>query len=256
VFSVTGVSQEPTSPVLENTGKPIAVPAACSEDDLRWAGCTPDEPCPLFLELAAAGSGGGDRIFAAGNLHSSSVTVNSLLLASDDGGHTWREAHRRIRGAALDRLQFADAESGWCSGQTLSPAAQDPFFLATTDGGRTWRRQPVFSDTHPGFIQQFLFTSRRDGALILDTTLRNEDRYERYESQDGGASWAIRQTSRTPLVLKDATEASDWRVRTDAGSQSYVVERRTGETWSRIAAFAIKLGECKPPAVGDDGSKQ
>jgi photosystem II stability/assembly factor-like uncharacterized protein len=111
---------------------------------------------------------GPGRIFAAGNIHSSAVTLYSVLLASEDAGHTWREAYERIRGASLDRIQFLDAELGWTSGQALSPLPQDPFLLLTSDGGKTWRQRVIFSESRVGSIQQFHFSARDSGSLIID----------------------------------------------------------------------------------------
>ena len=154
----------PAPPVLENSGKPMLLPFRCTVDDIQWAGmsCSADEPCPVYLELAAVESGvpsGSGRVFAAGNIHASDVTLYSVLLASEDAGHTWREAYERIRGASLDRIQFLDAELGWTSGQALSPLPQDPFLLLTADGGKTWRQRGIFSESRVGSIQQFHFSA-------------------------------------------------------------------------------------------------
>src|SRR5580700_6128264 len=75
------------SPVLTNTGEPMQVPYACAEDDLQWAGlsCSDNEPCPIYLELNSVVPD-GKKILAAGDLHSSSVTIGSILLLSDDSG--------------------------------------------------------------------------------------------------------------------------------------------------------------------------
>src|SRR5882724_3941601 len=123
-------------PILENTGKPIMLPFQCTLEDLQRTGlsCNDDEPCPLYLELTTVESA-GDRILSAGNIHSTAITLASVLLASDDAGRTWSEVHEHIRGAGIDRLQFLDAQTGWASGQVLSPLQRDPFLLATSDGG-------------------------------------------------------------------------------------------------------------------------
>src|SRR6476660_3523013 len=77
---------------LTYTGTPMKLPFQCTNEYMDWAGmsCSVEEPCPVYLELAAVESV-GNRIFLAGNLHSSSVTLYSVLLASDDGGKTWVE---------------------------------------------------------------------------------------------------------------------------------------------------------------------
>src|SRR5205085_1162453 len=128
---------------LTNTGAPLRVPFQCTNEDMEWAGmsCSTEEPCPVYLELAAVESV-GNRIFLAGNIHSNAVTMYSLVLATDDAGKTWREPYERLRGTELDHVQFIDFENGWISGQVLVPIAQDPFLLITSDSGKTWRKRP------------------------------------------------------------------------------------------------------------------
>src|SRR5437763_1187757 len=181
-------------PVLENNGKPLLLPFHCSEEDIQLSGltCSEEDPCPIYLELSAVESV-GNRIFAVGNLHSPAVTIFSALIASDDAGHTWREAHERIRSAGLDRIQFLDGEIGWIAGERLSPLPQDPFLLLTSDGGKTWRQRSIFdeaAENRLGTIQQFFFAAKDSGSLIIDRGQGAEgDRYELYESPDGGESW-------------------------------------------------------------------
>ena len=124
-------------PLLRNTGKPIVVPFHCTDEDMHSAGldCSEQDPCPVYLELAEVEST-GIRLFATGNIHTSTATLYSILLGSDDNGVTWREAFERIRGAGLDHLQFAGADTGWSSGISLAPLPRDPFLLQTTDGGK------------------------------------------------------------------------------------------------------------------------
>ena len=243
----------PVPPVLENSGKPMLLPFHCTEDDVQWAGlsCSEDEPCPVYLELAAVESGvpsGPGRVFAAGNIHSSAVTLYSVLLASEDAGHTWREAYERIRGASLDHIQFLDADLGWISGQALSPLPQDPFLLLTSDGGKTWRQRVIFTESRVGSIQQFQFSAKDSGSLIIDRGPGSEDgRYELYESPDAGETWTIRETSDRPIRLKPSPVApSEWRARADGPSQSFHLERHQGERWVSVAAFSVKLGACQP----------
>jgi photosystem II stability/assembly factor-like uncharacterized protein len=236
--------------VLEYTGKPIVVPFACTLDDIQSAGmtCSDDEPCAIYLELTAVESV-GTKLFVTGNIHASASTLYTALLGSEDGGRTWREVADRIRASGLDHIQFADSETGWASGQLLSPLPQDPFLLLTTDGGKTWRRQPLFSETHYGSIQQFFFPGKTGGSLIIDQGPGADGgRYQLYESPDSGESWLIKEESNKPLKLKRTAPVSDWRVRADGPTQAYHIERRQGDRWTTAAAFAVKLAPCKPPA--------
>jgi len=238
------VPAPPPPPKFQNDGKPITLPFQCTAEDIRWAGmtCSEDEPCPIYLELSAA-EGVGDHIFAAGNIHSDTVTLYSILLGSDDAGHTWSQGADIYRGAGLDHIQFLDPLTGWISGQTLFPISQDPFFLLTSDGGATWRAKPIFDENHFGGIQQFSFDS-----VILDQGPAGDlERYSRYESPDGGETWLLKEQSKKPLQLKRAaTAASNWRVRAEAATRSYRIERRQGERWISVAAFSVRLPVCKP----------
>jgi photosystem II stability/assembly factor-like uncharacterized protein len=238
--------------VLQNTGKPMVVPFQCTDEDVTSAGlsCSEEAPCPVYLELDAVAAV-GDRLFAAGNLHSSAVTLYSTLLASEDNGQTWREAAERVRGAGLDRIQFLDADTGWASGEKLSPLPQEPFLMLTTDGGKSWRMRPVFGESAEnklGSIQQFVFTEKDSGTLIVDRGQGADgDRYELYESPDGGASWSFRQSSTKPLTLRRAPAVStEWRVRADSRTRAFHIEHRSGEKWSSVGSFLVNIGVCKP----------
>jgi hypothetical protein len=245
--------QAPTIPVLENTGKPMTLAFQCTAEDTQWAGlsCSEEEPCPLYLELTAVESA-GDRILSAGNIHSTAVTLSSVLLATEDAGHTWREVHEHIRGAGLDHLQFLDAQTGWASGQVLFPLQQDPFLLVTSDGGKTWRQRAIFGESREnrfGSVQQFHFTAKDSGSLIIDRGQGSDgDRYELYESPDAGESWTIKETSSKPITLKRLPVAStDWRVRADGPTASFHIEHRQGQRWTSVAGFTVKIGVCKVP---------
>lgn len=98
--AVTEQSTPPT-PVFAYEGKPITLPYQCSLEDIRWAGltCSEDEPCPIYLELSSVDAV-GERVFAAGNIHSDAVTLYSVLLSSADGGHSWQVGPDSVRGWA------------------------------------------------------------------------------------------------------------------------------------------------------------
>ena len=241
----------PAAPaVLENSGKPILVPFHCTEEDIRSAGlgCSEQDPCPVYLELAAVEST-GLRIFVAGDIHSATATLHTVLLGSEDNGQTWSEVHERVRGAGLDHIQFVDVATGWTSGLSFAPLPEDPFLLMTTDGGKTWRLHAIFNEPRFGSIQQFFFENRESGALVIDHgSGASGDRYELFETNDGGETWNIRETSVKSIRIKRAPAApnADWRVRADGPTKSFHVERRQGQKWISLAAFTVSLGVCKP----------
>jgi photosystem II stability/assembly factor-like uncharacterized protein len=246
--------EQPTErPALQNTGKPMTVDFQCSEEDIQTfgLGCSLEDPCPIYLELSSV-EAVGNHIFVEGNIHSSSTTLYSVLLTTSDAGKTWTEPHERIRTAGLDRIQFVDFENGWISGQMLHPIPHDPFFLVTADGGKQWRARPIFPEPHFAQILQFWFSSRGNGALLIDRGQGGDSgRYELYETPNGGETWALRQTNERPMQLKriSGTADADWRVRADKGTHAYRVERHFAGFWRAVASFAVSLGGCKPPEL-------
>jgi photosystem II stability/assembly factor-like uncharacterized protein len=241
----------PAPPVLLNTGKPIVIPFQCTAEDVGSAGfsCSEEAPCPVYLELGAAAAA-GNKYFVAGNIHSDAVTLYSVLLGSDDAGRTWHEVYQRIRAAGLDHLQFIDVDTGWAGGQQLFPLPQDPFVLLTTDGGKSWRQAPVFgenSDYHFGSIQEMYFASKTNGSLVVDRSSGGDPGpFALYESPDGGATWALKEQTGKPLHVKGAPPPdAEWRVRVDAGTKAFLVERRQGDRWASQASFAVNIGFCR-----------
>lgn len=238
----------PAKTVLENKGGPIRIPFSCGTEEIQSHAmtCPPEEPCPVYLELTGVEAAGG-RVFAAGNLHTDAMTLSSILLATEDGGKTWHEAHERVQGAGLDQIQFADLETGWISGQTLGGVPRDPFLLLTRDGGKTWRAQPVFADGGAGAIEQFRFDSRTHGVLWMDRIASEEGgkHYEVYESQTGGESWSLREAADRPFQKPERAAGAVWRARPDPATRAYRVERNAGERWEPVAGFQIRVGECK-----------
>jgi len=241
------------APVLTYEGKPLRVPVTCTEEDIQTLGmsCTADRPCDVYLELSGLEVLTG-RMVLAGNLHTDSATLSSVVLASEDGGKTWTESHPRIRQAALDQMQFFDLANGWISGQVVASIPRDPFFLVTTDGGKTWRQRPVFGESHLGSIEKFHFTSATEGRVLVDRAQSGEGgRYALLESKTGGDSWSILQiTTEAPKTLRwDRAPSAAWRLRADGPTRSYRVERREAAKWSAVAAFEVRAGACAPPEL-------
>lgn len=232
----------------------VPIPFACTAGDLEHFGlnCTAEHPCPVYADLNFV-TAVGARVFAGGNLHTESVTLFSILFVSEDSGVTWTEAYERIRSGNLDQAQFVDFQNGWISGGIMLALPRDPFFLATHDGGKSWRNQPLFDETVIGAITEFWFENKNNGQAVLDHTRRpeNGNRYELHETMTAGDTWLPRQMSPTPLKLKHAAppaEQAGWRLAADAKSRSTRVEvERGGGKWEAVAAFPIRVADCRPP---------
>jgi hypothetical protein len=247
---IPAAGQQPA--ILANSGAPIRVAYECSNEELSASGlhCSEEEPCQVYLELSAVESVGA-RLFLVGNIHTQSITIQSVLLASSDTGMTWSEPFERIRRASLDRIQFFDYATGWISGQIVQPLPRDPFFLLTTDGGATWRRRPVFSESRTGAVESFRFDSATNGTLWIDRSQSGEPSaaYERYESTTGGESWTLREAvARPPAASAEKERDTGWRLRPDEKTHAYRLERRAASRWQPVAAFLIPLATCAPAA--------
>jgi len=188
----------------------------------------------------------GNKLFLPGNLHTSTTTMFSILLATEDTGKTWSEPHPRIRSSGLDQIQFIDFQNGWISGANLQGAPRDPFLLLTTDGGKTWRQRPIYEDSRSGIIERFWFDSTRDGTMLVDARLESNV-HELYETRTGGESWSLRRASADAIAFPRAKETgpSGWRIRVDAATNSYAVEKSDGQHWQKIASFLVHAGSCK-----------
>jgi hypothetical protein len=248
ISALTLSAQE--SAILSNHGEPIRVPYNCAEEELQWAGmsCTDDEPCTIYLELSSV-IPDGKKIVAAGNMHSNSATLGSVLLLSEDSGATWKEPSARIRGTALDQVQFYNLQAGWAAGETQYPLSRDPFFLMTTDGGASWRQQPVGEEGTAGSVQRFWFDSAQHGELIVDAgKTSSSGRYLTYESETGGENWTLRGKSDQLPKLRRAppsTEDPDWRLRPSKDGKAFQVEQRAGNQWTPVASFLVEVANCK-----------
>jgi photosystem II stability/assembly factor-like uncharacterized protein len=244
--------------------QPIHVAYACPEEDLQFAGlsCTDDEACTIYLELSAVVAE-GKKIAAAGDLHSASATLGSILLLSDDSGATWKEPAARIRGAALDLLQFNNPQTGWAAGETQYPLPRDPFFFLTTDGGATWRQTFVGEDGSAGAVQRFWFDSAQHGEAIVDAGKASASgRYLTYESENGGESWTLTGKRDQPPKLTHAPpvgDNSDWRLSPSKDGKAFLIERRADAQWKPVASFLIEVASCrshteelKEPSPPDD----
>ena len=208
--------------------------------------CSMEDPCAVFLELSSVEAVGA-RLFLSGNLHTASTTLYSILLTSEDGGKTWAEPERRLRAAVLEQIQFFDFQHGWVSGQSIEPLPRDPFLLLTNDGGKTWRQRPVFEDSTFGSISQFWFDSPSTGELVVNRPQATRARFERYESLTGGESWEPRETSGTAIRLRKAAARADtgWRMRADAATKTYGIERAGAPNWEIVASFFIHVADCQ-----------
>lgn len=240
------VPPPPAKPSYRYQGKPIALQAQCGDAEISDSGlsCSEDEPCPVYLELTAADSA-GSKLVIAGNFHADTATLWSVLLMSEDGGQSWTEPFDRLRGVALDQVQFSDFATGFVSGHTAGPLSKDPFLLRTSDGGKSWRRLPVFEDGAVGLIERLHFDSATRGLVQVNRGRPGAGHYATLETQSGGDSWVVRESSADQPSRPSGEPVALLRILADATSKSFRIERREDSRWRTVAAFSVAAGTCR-----------
>jgi photosystem II stability/assembly factor-like uncharacterized protein len=145
-----------------------AVPAAAAPARIPQQPLT--EPAARVPHAAQAGllasAQAGRRLVAVGE--------RGVVMLSDDGGRSFRQARVVPVDVTLTSVSFADAQRGWAVGHWGT-------VLATTDGGETWlqQRQDVQVD-RPLFAVHF-FDAEHGVAVGLWSLV--------LVTADGGASW-------------------------------------------------------------------
>ena len=235
-------------PVLIYSGQPLVFDSHCGEEEIAECGltCSFDEPCQVYLEpasIAAAGS----KLLVAGNFHTESATLSSLLLVSDDGGRTWEETWPRASGVALDLAQFVDFATAYVAGHTAGALPRDPFLLKTADGGAHWIRLPLFEEGSVGLIESMRFDSATRGAVVVDRGRPGAGRFVTLETEVGATAWTMREASATRTKLPANGEPASWRISADAPSRAFRIQHQDGRAWTIAAAFAVQAGTCTPP---------
>ena len=159
----------------------------------------------------------GKRIVAVGD--------HGVVLLSDDGGKTYRQARSVPVSSALTGVSFADASQGWAVGHW-------GVVLHTADGGESWTLQRSdLANDQPLF--SVYFTSLQEGwavglwSIMLHTT-------------DGGGHWSTVQLPPPPGAHK--ADRNLYRIFGNSRAELYVACEQgnvlhssdSGHTWSYL----------------------
>jgi photosystem II stability/assembly factor-like uncharacterized protein len=116
---------------------------------------------------------GGDGV---GRLPEQQSASRTVILATDDGGDTWRVVYRgTTTGKWAWKISFPTRQTGYVSTQGPTP---DGAVLKTTDGGQTWQERRV-GDTLA--FSGIGFATSEHGWVASDTLV--------HETRDGGLTW-------------------------------------------------------------------
>lgn len=109
----------------------------------------------------------GDRLVAVGD--------HGVVMLSDDGGQTWRQARSVPVDSTLTSVSFVDARQGWAAGHW-------GVILHTEDGGESWAVQRSATTEDRPLFALHMFDARRGVAVGLWSLVLVTD--------DGGKSWS------------------------------------------------------------------
>ena len=114
------------------------------------------------------------------------VGGKGVLLATDDGGETWRNVPRPTEDALQD-VYFSDEQNGWlvCERSIYDLKTNDEprtYLMRTTDGGKVWKRVNVIGKETDARLMRALFTTEGRGWAFGEGGLL-------YTTRDGGLNW-------------------------------------------------------------------
>ena len=158
--------------------------------------------------------------------HGWAVGGSGVLLATTDGGETWKILRPPTEDAALD-IFFTDEQTGWivCERSLYQLRAKDEqrsYLMNTTDGGRTWRRVNLGGDPDARLLRVLMTRDGHgwvfgEGGMIFVTG-------------DGGASWAKKRAP-TRHVLFGGSFLDNMQLWLVGAGATVINSKDGGETW-------------------------
>lgn len=121
--------------------------------------------------------------FVMGASDADTAKSNAIIIATKDGGATWKRVYQSTRPFELTwKASFPTRKAGYVTIQNYNPdkAASQRFVAKTTDGGETWKEVPLVNEHS---VRQFGVGFADELTGWVGTTNGG------YETRDGGASW-------------------------------------------------------------------
>lgn len=160
--------------VLAIAAAPVAAAPVAAATTAPATAAIPVQPVTVAAARVPQAARAGLLASALAGPRLVAVGERGVVMLSDDGGRSFRQARAVPVDVTLTGVSFADAQRGWAVGHWGT-------VLATTDGGETWQqqRQDVQAD-RPLFAVHF-FDARHGVAVGLWSLV--------LVTADGGASW-------------------------------------------------------------------
>lgn len=143
----------------------------------------------------------GDRVVVVGD--------RGVVLLSDDGGRTYRQARAVPTRATLTAVSFADALNGWAAGHW-------GVILHTTDGGETWSLQREDTAVDQPLFSIWFKDLRSGYATGLWSLLLSTD--------DGGETW--REVNVPPAADSSRADRNLFKVFADERANLFIAAER------------------------------
>ena len=151
-----------------------------SQDAKTWHPLPVPEHCAQILDVKFFDEQSGVLCGASDAVFEKS---RALVLRTEDGGKTWREAYRSQRPGELSwKCSFPTREVGYATVQSYDPSEANTrrYVAKTVDGGRTWTEQLLVEDHSCDEFGVSFVTADRGWVGTLQTG---------YETEDGGRTW-------------------------------------------------------------------
>jgi predicted neuraminidase len=189
-----------------------------------------------------------------------------MLRTSDDGGHTWSEAHRLpdgIIGPIKNKpVQLADGTivSASSTESESEPSRWQVHFERSSDGGKSWTATAPLNDgvAIAAIQPSILFLGGAGGSKLLAVGRTQQSRVFSTSSDDGGKTWsALSLIDDLPnpnagidaVTLADGRHLLVYNPVTRGRSPLAVALSRDGITWKRVLTLEDQPGEYSYPAV-------
>lgn len=189
----------------------------------------PQAPAPLAPTPAASSPIAGQAMMlgaAWAGPRAVAVGDQGVVMLSDDGGRTSRQARQVPVSSTLTAVSFVDAQHGWAVGHWGA-------ILATVDGGETWRIQRVATDEDRPLFAVHFFDAQHGVAVGLWSLVLT--------TEDGGKTWTQRKLAPPPGAGRADTNLLS--LFADATGRLYATGERglvlysddRGSTWNYLA---------------------
>lgn len=187
---------QPTQPLKEGNKrnqkeeKKTFETSAGGQDDFRYSYYSQLEDTMISLRIHEITSLPGGEIFLGGSYCGQAKTIHTVLLISQDGGYTWKDAGFKVDGCGVMNFETFGLSHVWAIATYLTEGCRSPVsLLRSTDAGQNWSFISLnFIDQMPGieWIGQFQFFDEQRGLLVITDSL---DTYMVYITFDGGKNW-------------------------------------------------------------------